>query len=72
MRSAQPGNRSVVVPILAGAVLGAVAGLALGLTAIALAPDNGFADLAAAAVTRVFIVPFGAVVGGLIAWRRLR
>jgi hypothetical protein len=53
----------------AGAVLGAAAALIVGLIAVSLAPDNGFADLAAAAVTRVVLIPFGAVVGGITGYR---
>jgi hypothetical protein len=53
----------------AGAVLGASIALIVGLFAVALAPDNGFADLAAAALTKVVLVPFGAVVGGIAGYR---
>ena len=52
------------------ALAGASLGLAIGLLAVALAPENGFADLAAAAVTRIFLIPFGAVVGATIGWRK--
>ena len=48
---------------------GASMGLAIGLLAVALAPENGFADLAAAAITKIFLVPFAAVVGATIGWR---
>ena len=54
--------------VLAFAVMGGLVALALGMAAVALAPDNGFADLAAAAVTRVVLVPFGILVGALAGW----
>ena len=60
--------RVVVSRVLAFAVLGGLAALALGVAAVALAPENGFADLAAAAVTRVFLVPLGIVLGALTGW----
>ncbi len=53
-----------------GGIAGAVIALAFGLTAVALAPDNGFADLAAAAVTRLMLVPLGVVFGSFLALRR--
>jgi hypothetical protein len=66
----------VTTPTLARTVIGAVAGAALamliGLLAVAMAPDNGFADLAAAAVTRVVLVPAGGVIGGIVAYRTRR
>ena len=68
--------RRPLAAALTGAVLGALVALSLGLAAVALAPENGFADLAAAAVTRVILVPAGLVVGGAVglgtARRRLR
>lgn len=55
---------------IARIVIGAIAGMALaigiGLIAVALASDEGFADLAAAAVTIVFGLPAGAIVGGFV------
>ena len=50
-------------------VMGALAGMALaagiGVIAVSLASSDGFGDLAAAAVTIVFGLPAGAVIGGL-------
>ena len=54
--------------VLAFAVLGGIVALSVGLIAVALAPDNGFGDLAAAAVTRVILVPLGVLVGALTGW----
>lgn len=65
--------QSTAVKVITGAVLGALMGLGIGLVAIALAPTNGFGDLAAAAVTTVFLIPAGVVVGGVVAfWRHRR
>lgn len=55
----------MVIRVLIGAVAGAVLALVMGLIAVALAPDDGFGDLAAAAVTLVFGVPVGAILGGV-------
>ncbi|MGD2060068.1 MAG: hypothetical protein PVF87_04320 [Acidimicrobiia bacterium] len=55
----------VVLSAFAG---GAVA-LLIGLIGVALAPDNGFADLAFASMTKIFFVPLGLVVGAVIGWR---
>jgi len=60
---ASPVARTVI-----GACLGAVLALGIGLIAVALAPENGFGDLAAAAVTLVFGIPAGALVGGFLGW----
>lgn len=53
---------------LARVVIGAIAGMALamaiGLVAVSVASNEGFGDLAAAAVTIVFGLPAGAVIGG--------
>lgn len=38
----------------------------IGLLAVSLAPSDGFGDLAAAAVTIVFGLPAGAVLGGFV------
>lgn len=54
--------------VLAFAVIGGLTALVVGMAAVALAPDNGFADLAAAAVTSVFLVPLGVLVGGGVGW----
>jgi predicted MFS family arabinose efflux permease len=51
-----------------GAMVGALLAVAIGLIAVALAPENGFGDLAAAAVTMVFGIPLGAVIGGFLGW----
>ena len=45
--------------ILLYAILGGAVALALGLAAVALAPDDGFADLAAASLTKIFLAFFG-------------
>ena len=55
-----------------GAALGAVAALGVGGAMIALAPADGMADLAAAAVTRVFLLPAGIGVGAVVGHRRAR
>lgn len=55
----------MVVRVLIGAVAGAVLAVLIGLVAVALAPDDGFGDLAAATVTLVFGVPAGAILGGV-------
>ena len=57
--------------ILIAAIIGGLAALALGLLWVRLAPDNGFADLAAASITRLVLVPLGAIVGGLMGRRRV-
>ncbi|MGD2064705.1 MAG: hypothetical protein PVF51_14150 [Nitrospirota bacterium] len=54
--------------IAVGSVFGATAALLAGLVAVMVAPDNGFADLATAAVTRAVLVPSGAVVGALVGY----
>lgn len=54
--------------MFAFAVIGGLAALIVGLAAVAFAPDDGFADLAAAAVTRVFLVPLGMLAGAVTAW----
>ena len=46
-----------------GAVGGGATALIVGWIWIAIAPDNGFADLGAAAVTRVVLAPLGVVLG---------
>jgi hypothetical protein len=43
-----------------------VVAMGIGLIAIALVSDEGFGDLAAAAVTIVFGLPAGAVIGGVV------
>lgn len=55
---------SAPLHILVGAVAGVILAVVIGLIAVALAPDDGFGDLAAAAVTLVFGVPAGAIIGG--------
>jgi len=61
------GGRTVV-----GGLVGLAAALGAGGLWIALAPENGFADLAAAAVTRVVLVPAGLLVGALVGNRTSR
>lgn len=68
MSRATPPVRVELGRVLAFAVLGGLIALVLGLAAVALAPDNGFADLAAAAVTRVFLVPLGILAGAVAGW----
>ncbi len=68
MSRATPRLRVSLARVLAFAVLGGLVALVLGMAAIALAPDNGFGDLAAAAVTRVVLVPLGIVSGAAVGW----
>lgn len=56
---------AMVIRVLLGAVTGAVLAVLIGLVAVALAPDDGFGDLAAATVTLVFGVPAGVILGGV-------
>lgn len=65
-------QRNDVMRTLLGALIGAILGLALGLAAVQLAPENGFADLAAAALTRILLIPIGVIAGGVIGYRRGR
>lgn len=46
-----------------GAVGGGAVAMIIGAIWMALASDNGFADLAAAAVTRVVLIPLGMLLG---------
>jgi hypothetical protein len=55
--------------VILWAILGGLVALLLGLAGVALAPDEGFADLALASMTRIFFVPLGVVIGGVIGWR---
>lgn len=57
-----------VVRIGLGALVGVLIAVGIGLIAVALAPDEGFGDLAAAAVTTVFGLPLGAIVGGSLGY----
>jgi hypothetical protein len=57
---------SALLRVLLGAVAGVLIAVLLGLAAVAMAPDNGFGDLAAAAVTLVFGIPAGAILGGVV------
>lgn len=50
-------------------LVGALVALLLGLLGANLAPDNGFADLAFASLTKIFFVPLGLVVGAAIGYR---
>lgn len=68
MSRATPRFRLPVARMLAFGVVGGLVALGLGLTAVALAPDNGFGDLAAAAVTRVILVPVGILGGAVVGW----
>lgn len=68
MSRANPPQKASVGRVLAFAIIGGLAALLVGLSFVALAPDNGFADLAAAAVTRVFLVPLGIVAGAVAGW----
>lgn len=72
MTTSQPKRNMVTfLRILVSALVGALAALAIGLVWIRLAPDNGFADLAAASLTRLVLVPLGAIVGALVGRRRV-
>lgn len=68
LKLASRSDKPSVWRVLVFAVLGGLVGLGIGLVAIALAPENGFGDLAAAAVTRVFLIPVGLVAGGVVGW----
>lgn len=57
-------RRRWLTPILGG-VVGGIVALLIGAIWIVLAPDNGFADLAASAVTAVFLVPLGILIGAV-------
>lgn len=54
--------------MLAFAVVGGLIALGLGLAAVALAPDSGFGDLAAATVTRLVLIPAGIIGGAVAGW----
>jgi hypothetical protein len=56
---------SSLLRVLLGAVAGVLIAVLVGLAAVAMAPDNGFGDLAAAAVTLVFGIPAGAILGSV-------
>lgn len=56
---------SALLRVLLGAVAGVLVAVVVGLAAVAMAPENGFGDLAAAAVTLVFGIPAGAILGGV-------
>lgn len=62
-----PGVRRVLV-VTGSALAGAVVGLVVGLVFVTMSPDNGFGDLAAAAVTTVFLIPLGFISGGVVGW----
>lgn len=54
--------------ILIGAVVGALVALGIGLVVVSLLSGDGFRDLAAAAVTLIFGLPAGAIVGGFLGY----
>jgi hypothetical protein len=60
------------VSVLLGAAAGAIVGLVIGFIWMALAPNNGFGDLAAAAVMTVFLIPGGLIIGGGLGYWRSR
>ncbi|HEX6301512.1 MAG TPA: hypothetical protein VF148_13695 [Acidimicrobiia bacterium] len=60
------GRTHPVVRVLIGAVAGMALAVGIGLIAVAVADSEGFGDLAAAAVTIVFGLPAGAIVGGFL------
>ncbi len=64
--------QSTPVRVVIGALVGAIVGLAVGLIAMLFAPENGFGDLAVAAVMTVFLIPGGLVIGGGLAFWRTR
>ena len=55
------------VQLAAGAVGGGAVALIVGAVWVVLAPDDGFADLAAAAVTAVVLIPVGTILGVVFA-----
>lgn len=55
-----------VLRVLIGAVAGMALAVGIGLIAVAVADSEGFGDLAAAAITIVFGLPAGAIVGGFL------
>jgi uncharacterized membrane protein YedE/YeeE len=57
-----------IVRVVAGAAAGMILAIGIGLVAVALAETEGFGDLAAAAVTIVFGLPAGALVGGFLGY----
>jgi hypothetical protein len=57
-----------VARILIGVVAGMALAVGIGLIAVAVADADGFGDLAAAAVTVVFGLPAGAIVGGFLGY----
>jgi predicted MFS family arabinose efflux permease len=57
-----------VARIALGALIGVLVAVGIGLIAVALAPEEGFGDLAAAAVTTVFGLPLGTIVGGFLGY----
>lgn len=59
---------TIVVRMVIFGLAGACLTLLLGLAAVVLAPDDGFSDLAAAALTTVFLIPLGLISGALIGW----
>ncbi|MGD2042249.1 MAG: hypothetical protein PVJ28_01255 [Acidimicrobiia bacterium] len=58
-----------VARVVLFAVLGGLTALLLGLAGVALAPDDGFVDLAFASLTKIFFVPLGVVIGAAVGWR---
>lgn len=62
-------NRAALISrIVVSSLAGALLGLLVGLIAMALAPDDGLGDLAAATVTKVLLVPAGLMVGAASGW----
>jgi hypothetical protein len=57
-----------VARALVGAVVGMAIAVGIGLIAVAVADTEGLGDLAAAAVTIVFGLPAGAIVGGFLGY----
>lgn len=58
-----------VARVILFALAGGLVALLLGMAGVALAPDDGFADLAFASMTKIFFVPLGVVIGAAIGWR---
>ena len=69
MNRARPSAPFPAARVILFALLGGLVALLLGLAAVALAPDDGFVDLAFASLTKIFFVPLGLVVGAAIGWR---
>lgn len=59
---------TLIVRLVIFALAGALIALLVGLATVMLAPKDGFGDLAAAALTTVFLIPLGLATGGVFGW----